>query len=197
VKCNANDTAIVKRRKMGAVTARMGGRVSARSGGGQGSGVIDVVNKEELQLSDFNKTDDDEDLFTTNVLLKKGLYMDNWQGKFVGAEHHANTAHEDGEELVSLDGSGDDGASQRKMRYSEFSESHDMRIPIELEKSLLFVDTSVFKKALKWYTMQQGFDFKYEHNDRVRVSVACKEQGCDWRIHASSDEKKESIQIKT
>ncbi len=46
--CNDNDTAIVKRRKMGAVTARMGGRVSARSGGGQGSGVPKVVDEEEL-----------------------------------------------------------------------------------------------------------------------------------------------------
>jgi len=42
-------------------------------------------------------------------------------------------------------------------------------------------------------------DFKYKHNDRVRVSVVCKEQGqgCDWRIHASLDAKKESIHIKT
>jgi hypothetical protein len=58
---------------------------------------------------------------------------------------------------------------------------------------------SVFKKALKWYAMQHGFDFKYKHNDKVRVIAVCKEQGegCDWRIHASMNAKKESIQIKT
>jgi hypothetical protein len=46
-----------------------------------------------------------------------------------------------------------------------------------------------------------GFDFKYKYNDRVRVRVSafCKDEGegCKWRIHASLDAKKESIQIKT
>jgi hypothetical protein len=98
--------------------------------------------------------------------------------------------------VVSLDGSDDDGASQRRMRYREFNENHDMRIPIELEKGLMFADTRVFKKALKWYAMQHEFDCKYKHNDRVKVSAVCKEQGCDWRIHASFDAKKESIMRK-
>jgi hypothetical protein len=35
-----------------------------------------------------------------------------------------------------------------------FNESHDMRVPIELEKDMLFTDFSVFKKALKWYAVQ-------------------------------------------
>jgi methionyl-tRNA formyltransferase len=44
--------------------------------------------------------------------------------------------------------------------------------------------------------VQIGFDFKYKHNNRMRVSVVYKKQECDWRIHASLDAKKESIQIK-
>jgi hypothetical protein len=96
-------------------------------------------------LSDFNITDD-EDLFTTHVPLKND-YMDNWWGKFVGVEYHANIAHEEGEEyadseeLVSLDGSDDDGTSRRRRMYREFNENYHMRIPIELEKGLMFVDT--------------------------------------------------------
>jgi hypothetical protein len=45
--------------------------------------------------------------------------------------------------------------------------------------------------------MQYGFDFKYKHNDRVKVTTVCKEQDCTWRIHASLAAKKEAVQIKT
>jgi hypothetical protein len=176
VKSNADGTATVRRRKNrvaskvpleeGAcgrkqktiVTARRGvgsssrsvrgGRGSARRGSGQGSGVPNVTDEEELQLSDFSITDDDEYLFTTDVLLKKD-YKDNWWGKFVGAEHHANIAHEEGEELISLDESDDDGTSRRSKSYREFNENHDIRIPIELEKGLMFANTRVFKRAIK------------------------------------------------
>jgi hypothetical protein len=66
-----------------------------------------------------------------------------------------------------------------------------------LDKGDLFTDTRVFKKALKWYTVQHEFDFKYKHNDRVRVTAVCKEQDYIWRIHGSLDAKKEATQIKT
>jgi hypothetical protein len=84
---------------MGAGSSSRGGRESARRGGGQDSGVPDVVDEEQLQLSNFNITDDDDDLFTTNVPLRND-YMNNWLGKFVGVEHHANIAHEKGEEYA-------------------------------------------------------------------------------------------------
>jgi hypothetical protein len=165
--------------------------------------VLDLVDEEELQLRDFEITDDDDNLFTSDVPVNKE-YMENWWGKFVGEEPHASTRHEDGEEyydseeLMSLDGSDDELTKRRRRRYRDFNESHDMRVPIELEKGLLFADTCIFKKALKWYAVQNRFDFKYKHNDRVGVSTVCKEkgEGCEWRIHASLDAKKESIQIK-
>ncbi len=65
-----------------------------------------------------------------------------------------------------------------------------MRRPIVLDKGDLFTDTRVFKKALKWYTVQHEFDFKYKHNDRVRASAVCNKQDCDWRIQASFNAKK-------
>jgi hypothetical protein len=145
----------------GPATARRGGQVSVRRGGGEGSGVPDLVDEEDLQLSDFKIINDDDDLSTTNVPLKNE-YMENWWRKFVGPEHHTNIGHEEGEEyydskeLVSSDGSNDEGTSQRMRRYREFNESHDMRVPIKLEKGLLFADTPAFKKALKWYVVQHG-----------------------------------------
>jgi hypothetical protein len=90
--------------------------VSARRKNGAKCSVPDVpdlVDEEELQLSDFEITDDDDDLFTSDVPINKE-YMENWWGKFVGEEPHANTGHEDGEEyydseeLMSLDGSDDE-----------------------------------------------------------------------------------------
>jgi hypothetical protein len=59
-----------------------------------------------------------------------------------------------------------------------------------LDKGDLFTDTSVFKKALKWYDVQHEFNFKFKHNDRGRVTAICKEQDCTWRIHVSLDAKK-------
>jgi hypothetical protein len=128
--------------------------------------------------------------------------MDARWGRFAGSEHYANIVHEEGEkyydneDLLSLDGS-DDARTSRRRRYHEFNESHDMRILIVLEKGLVFVDTHVFKKALKRYAVQHGFDFKYKHNDCVRVSAVCKEKYCIWRIHESLDAKKKSTQIET
>jgi hypothetical protein len=94
-------------------------------------------------------------------------------------------------------GSGSRGVRVAEYLLEEVVENHDMRIPIELEKGLMFADTCVFKRALKWYVVQHWFDFKYKYNDRMSVSVVCKEQDCDRRIHASFNAKKESIQIKT
>jgi len=139
--------------------------------------------------------DDDEDLFTTDVPLKSTIWI-IWWGKFVSVEHRANIAHEEGEEyadseeLVSLDGSDDDGTNRRRRRYREFNENHDMRIQFELEKGLMFADTHVFKMTLKWYVVQHEFDFKYKHNDRVRASAVCNKQDCDWRIQASFMQRK-------
>lgn len=97
-----------------------------------------------------------------------------------------------------MDGSDDDELlGRRRRKYRDFHDTHDMRIPIVLEKGLLFSDTSVFKRALKWYAVQNSFDFKYKHNDRIRVTAVCKDEACSWRIHAAVDAKRESIQIKT
>jgi hypothetical protein len=145
------------RKKRGGATGRKGVRLSTRrKNGGECSvpGMPDLVDEEELQLSDFEITDDDDDLFASDVPVNKE-YMENWWGKFVGEEPHASTGHEDGEEyydteeLMSLDGSDDELTERKRRRYREFNENHDMRVPIELEKGLLFADTCVFKKGTK------------------------------------------------
>jgi hypothetical protein len=153
---------------------RRGGR-SNKSGTQSDSGGVGLVDEKELEWSDFSVTDtEDEDLFTTHVEHDKN-YMSNWWGKFVGDGYRAEggsdggSEYADSEELLSLYGSDDETTSQRRTRYHEFNEKHDMRIPIVLEKGLLFADTYVFKMALKWYDVLNQFDFKFKHNDKAKV----------------------------
>jgi hypothetical protein len=96
------------RKRRVTATLRKGARSGSRgvrgcrgsTSGSGGQGRPDVVDEEELKLSDFSVTnEDDEDLFTTDVPLKKN-YMDNWYEKCVGTEHHADNAHEEGEEYA-------------------------------------------------------------------------------------------------
>jgi len=75
-----------KRNKMRATIARRG----------QDSGLADVIAEEELQLSDFEMTDDDEDLFAVKEPIKDD-YMDAWWGKFLDSKHHAKIPNKDDE----------------------------------------------------------------------------------------------------
>jgi hypothetical protein len=54
----------------------------------------------------------------------------------------------------------------------------------------------LFKTAFKNYAIQNGFDFVYQHNDKIRVTTVCKLK-CGWRIHASQSNARDALQIKT
>jgi hypothetical protein len=72
---------------------------------------------------------------------------------------------------------------KKKIRYLEFIE-HDLKGKINLKKGLRFPGTTMFKVALKNYAIQNGFDFVYQHYDKIRVTTVCKLK-CGWRIHVS------------
>ncbi|KAK9288824.1 hypothetical protein L1049_017289 [Liquidambar formosana] len=42
-----------------------------------------------------------------------------------------------------------------------------------------------FRKAIGKYAIARHFAYKYNKNDPDRVTAICKEEGCEWRIHAS------------
>lgn len=42
-----------------------------------------------------------------------------------------------------------------------------------------------FCEALRKYAIAHKFAFRYKKNDSHRVTVKCKVEGCQWRIHAS------------
>jgi hypothetical protein len=81
-------------------------------------------------------------------------------------------------------------------RFIGTNEKHDLNIAMELEVEELFTYTYSFKRPLKTYVVQNDFDYFYKHNDKGRVSAICREKHCSWRIHASIDAKRTSMQIK-
>jgi len=54
----------------------------------------------------------------------------------------------------------------------------------------------MFKAAIKNYAIQNGFDFVYQHNHKIRVTAVCKVK-CGWRIHLSQSNKRDAFEIKT
>ncbi|XP_058181210.1 uncharacterized protein LOC131299644 [Rhododendron vialii] len=66
-----------------------------------------------------------------------------------------------------------------------------------LEEGMKFTNVVVFRKALKEWQVQQGYDYKFVKNESSRVTVVCKEEGCGFRVHASAMQGERTYQIKT
>jgi hypothetical protein len=74
-----------------------------------------------------------------------------------------------------------------------------LTIPVKLALGDLFTDAHSFKRTLKTFAVQNGFDYYYRHIDLGRVSAVCKENersDCKWRIHTSINATRACFQIK-
>ena len=71
-----------------------------------------------------------------------------------------------------------------------------MKKPINLKLGLTFQSDVVFRKELKEYCVQKGYDYTYLQNEKLRVTAEYKEQ-CGWRIHASLTQMQDAFRIKT
>ena len=60
-----------------------------------------------------------------------------------------------------------------KVRYPEFNPLVDFRNKITLKPGMIFCSNGMFRKALRQYAIEQGFDYYYLHNDGKRVSAYC------------------------
>jgi len=65
------------------------------------------------------------------------------------------------------------------------------------ELGMEFSTLEPFKQGLKDFNIQQGRDFKWVKNDRVRVRARCKEENCKWEIYCAFHNARHSYQIKT
>jgi hypothetical protein len=158
---------------------------------------IDQVVKE--LLSDIERSDSEpEDLFydADEVSKEKDGKAHWWENIDLGV-NETGADLGDKEADNSSDGLGSDSDDVgRKKQYRQFNKKFDLNIPITFELGDVFPDTYVFKLALKTQAVQQGYDYKFTHNDRCRVSVICMQESCYWRIHASTDATRTCTRIK-
>jgi len=85
---------------------------------------------------------------------------------------------------------------RRARRYPEWMPKRDLKEKVQLSVGLKFSNPTKFKKALQVFAVQNSFDYKYQHNEKTRVSAFCK-KNCPWRIHTSWSNCKSFFQIKT
>jgi hypothetical protein len=96
----------------------------------------------------------------------------NEEGVGVGDRQADDVYESDG--LTSLEYTDSDGIKRKK--YKQFNEKHNLKISIMLVIGNQFTNTYSFKRTLKTFAVQNGFDYYYMYNDMGRVSVVCREQ---------------------
>ncbi|KAL5779322.1 hypothetical protein ACOSQ2_010059 [Xanthoceras sorbifolium] len=57
---------------------------------------------------------------------------------------------------------------------------------IELKEGQVFGNAKLTRAVVKGYAIYEGFRLKKIKNDSYRYTVTCKNDACDWRLHASS-----------
>jgi hypothetical protein len=163
-------------------------------------------------LSDFEVTDEEEeDIFTEseeNVLRQASEETSKWYQSW----DKPSTSNEGCDAAVDPDDmspnsetfdsmSSDEDAEgehhpRRVKRYPEWMSKRDLKEKVQLSVGLKFSNPTKFKKALQVFAVQNSFDYKYQDNEKTRVSAVCK-KNCPWRIHASWSNCKSFFQIKT
>ncbi|KAJ1417825.1 Transposase, MuDR, plant [Sesbania bispinosa] len=103
--------------------------------------------------------------------------------------------YEDNDELVNLNGS-ENSDDDTALKWPEFNKKTDLHENVELVKGMKFDSNVSFRKALMEWTIKRGYDNKYIHNDKSRVTATCKDS-CGWRIHASPTQDNSCFQIKS
>ncbi|KAL5793333.1 hypothetical protein ACOSP7_001927 [Xanthoceras sorbifolium] len=56
---------------------------------------------------------------------------------------------------------------------------------IKLKEGQVFGNAKLIRATVKGYAIQEGFRLKKIKNDSCRYTVTCKNDACDWRLHAS------------
>ncbi|WRX34611.1 Transposase [Theobroma cacao] len=69
---------------------------------------------------------------------------------------------------------------------------------VELEMGMVFSSLVQFRLALKNWAVDGGYDYKFQHNDSIRVSVICNTdpKTCPFKVHSSVVGGEKAFQIK-
>ena len=162
----------------------------------------DSGSSENERLTDFEDSDEEGDY----IDILKEAKNDKCDSKIMGEKGQSSkqviqvewdgecdSDYSGSEELWPPNASSDDECNTRCL---EFNEEIDMKKPINLKVGLTFQSAVVFRKALKEYCIQKGYDYTYLQNEKWRVTAECKEK-CGWRIHASLTQMQDAFRIKT
>ncbi|XP_050233596.1 uncharacterized protein LOC126682088 [Mercurialis annua] len=83
----------------------------------------------------------------------------------------------------------------KEMEVVSFTRTDDG--DIILKENQVFDDVYEYRKVLRDYAIKGGYLLHWKVNDKNRVTVLCKGDGCQWRVHASALCDKHTFMIKT
>ncbi|GJX46147.1 transposase, MuDR, MULE transposase domain protein [Tanacetum coccineum] len=99
---------------------------------------------------------------------------------------------------ISSDDDDDDDYEQLTLNCNGETSLHNNKSPM-MKINMRFPNVTDFRRALDHYAVTNEFDFFIEKSDLTRFTARCKnckEEGCQWRIHASFLKDKVTFTVK-
>ncbi|KAL0345413.1 UNVERIFIED_CONTAM: hypothetical protein Sradi_4372600 [Sesamum radiatum] len=81
-------------------------------------------------------------------------------------------------------------------KHPIFKENSNLK-NVELVVGLTFENAQQYREVLRDWCVRHGYDIEWLKNENRRITVKCKHDGCDWRVHASPIMGGPTFQIKT
>ncbi|TXG72988.1 hypothetical protein EZV62_001567 [Acer yangbiense] len=104
----------------------------------------------------------------------------------------------DGNEAAIVVSSDEETALTRVARYCQNHQwAPNPNGTISLENGQVIGNVKFTREVIKKYAIQERFTLKKIKNDRYRYTVTCKNDACDWRLHASCLTDKITFMIKS
>lgn len=88
---------------------------------------------------------------------------------------------------ISSDNDDDDDYDQLALNCDGETSLHSKKSPV-MKINMKFPNVTDFRRAMNHYAVTNEFDYFIEKSDLTRFTARCakcKEEGCQWRIHAS------------
>ncbi|XP_043700195.1 uncharacterized protein LOC122650895 [Telopea speciosissima] len=156
---------------------------SAQGGGEDDSGTKDATDDEGFVMSD---SDDEEWKEGSEDEIETST--DSSDGESDGySEHSKSEEVERKDELSDYQSDEEEGLKGVNQEGERIS----------LQVGQIFTNVYAFRAALADYSIQEGFEFMRQKNEKSRVTVICKGDGCMWRCHASPIDEVGTYMIKT
>ncbi|XP_038721992.1 uncharacterized protein LOC120014142 [Tripterygium wilfordii] len=145
--------------------------------------VISREMENDPNLTDESADDDTSEFEDGSEEDGPNLFMDKNESEYADSDY-----------LVTPENSSDE--APKKPKFPQFNANVDLQGDITLVIGQIFADHVLFRKALKEFSIQHGFDYIFMKNDKWRVTAICARH-YGWRIHASPTQDKATFQIKS